>query len=74
MLSLLNFDVIDSVVSVLQPLHELTNFLIAEKRISGLAVKSLVQHICNNTLLVYNDDDTDMVKDMKERIKVDLMQ
>jgi len=70
---LLNFDVIDSVVSVLQPLRELTDFLAAEKRVSVSAVKPLVQRICNN-MLVYNDDDTDMAKDMKERIKVDQMQ
>ena len=63
--SSLNFDVIDSVISVLKPLHELTDLLAAEKRVNVSAVKPLVQCICNNKLML-KDDDTDLVKDMKE--------
>ena len=63
---------IDSVVSILQPLCELTDFLAAEKRISVSAVKPLMLRICGNKL-VFNDDDTDVAKDMKVTIKFDLM-
>ena len=70
--SSLNFDVIDSVISVLKPLHELTDLLAAEKRVKVFAVKPLVQCICNNILML-KDDDIDLAKDMKERIKCDLL-
>jgi len=53
-------------------MHELTDLLAAEKRINVSAVKPLVQLICNN-MLELNDDDTDLAKDMKERIKCDLL-
>ena len=73
LLSSLNFDVIDSVVSVLKPLRELTDLLAAEKSVSVSAIKPLVQRICSN-MLILKDDDTDIAKDMKERIKCDLLQ
>ena len=70
LLSLLDFDVIDSLIAVLKPLHELTDLLAAEKRIS---VKPLVASICSK-MLALKDDDTELAKDMKERIKCDLLQ
>jgi len=73
LLSLLDFDIIDSIVYVLKPLQELTDILAAEKRVSVSAVKPLVQSICNNMLAI-NDEDTDLAKDMKARIKCDLLQ
>ena len=42
LLLLLDFESIDSMISVLKPLHELTDILAAEIRVSILAVKSLV--------------------------------
>jgi len=73
LLSSLNFDVIDSMISVLKPLHELTDLFAAEKRVNVSAVKPLVQRIRNNMLML-KDDDTDLAKDMKEQIKCDLLQ
>ena len=63
---------IDSVVYVLKPLCELTDLLAAEKRVSVSAIKPM-QRICSN-MLILKDDDTDLAKDMKERIKCDLLQ
>ena len=73
LLSLLDFDVIDSVIAVLKPLHELTDLLAAEKRVSVSAVKPLVASICSK-MLALKDNDTELAKDMKERIKCDLLQ
>ena len=72
LLSLLDFESIDSMISVLKPLRELTDILAAEKRVSVSAVKPLVQHICNK-MLESNNEDTDLAKDMKARIKCDLL-
>ena len=71
LLSLLDFDVIDSVIAVLKPLHELTD-LAAEKRVS-VSVKPLVASICSK-MLGLTDDDTELAKDMKGQIKCDLLQ
>jgi len=71
LLSLLDFDIIDSIVYVLKPLRELKDIL-AAKRVSVSAVKPLVQSICNDMLAI-NDEDTDLAKDMKARIKCDLL-
>ena len=73
LLSLLDFDVIDSVIAVLKPLHELTDLPAAEKRVSVSAVKPLVASICSK-MLGLTDDDTELAKDMKDRIKCDLLQ
>ena len=72
-LSSLDFDVIDSMISVLKPLRKLTDALAAEKRVSVSAVKPLVQSICNKVLAL-SDEDTDLAKEMKSRIKSDLLQ
>ena len=58
---------------VLKPLHELTDILSAEKSVSVSVVKPLVQHICEK-ILVCKGEDADLTKDMKERIKCDLLQ
>ena len=58
---------------VLKPLSELTDILAAEKRVNISAVKPLDKCICD-TMLASNDKDTDLVKDMKARIKCDLLQ
>ena len=73
LLSLLGFDVIDSVIAVLKSLHELTDLLAAEKRVSVLAVNPLVASICSK-MLALKYDDTELAKDMKDRIKCDLLQ
>ena len=73
LLSLLDFESIDSMISVLKPLRELTDILAAEKRVSISAVKPLVQRICNK-MLESNVEDTDLAADMKARIKCDLLQ
>ena len=73
LLSLLDFHIIDSMIAVLKPLRELTDILAAEKRVSVSAVKPLVQCICN-TVLATDDEDTDLAKEMKARIKCDLLQ
>ena len=72
LLSLLDFESIDSMISDLKPLRELTDILAAEKRVSVSAVKPLVQRICNK-MLESNNEDTDLAKDMKARIKCDLL-
>ena len=50
LLSSLDFNVINSMISVLKPLKKLTDVLAAEKRVSVSAVKPLVQSICNKIL------------------------
>ena len=72
LLSSLDFESIDSMISVLKPLRELTDILAAEKRVSISAVKPLVQRICNK-MLESDSKDTDLAKDMKARIKCDLL-
>ena len=63
LLFLLDFDIIDAIITVLKPLRELTDILAAEKRVSVLAVKPLVQRICN-TMLATDDEDTDLAKEI----------
>ena len=59
-------------ISVLKPLHELTDILTAETRVGVSAVKPLIQRICNK-MLESNNKDTDLAKDMKAWIKCDLL-
>jgi len=59
-------------ICVLKPLQKLTDILAAEKRVSVSAVKPLVQRICDN-MLATSDEDTNVAKDMKSRIKSDLL-
>lgn len=73
LLSLLDFESIDSMISVLKPLCELTDILATEKRVSISALKPIVQRICN-IMLESNNEDTDLAVDMKAWIKCDLPQ
>ena len=73
LLSLLDFESIDSMISVLKSLHKLTDILAVEKGVSISAVKLLVQRIFNK-MLQSNNEDTDLATDMKAQIKYDLLQ
>ena len=66
-----NCDVLDSIIGALKPLKEMTDVLSGEKGVTVYAVKPIVQHITTE-LLVAKEGDTELTKEMKEWIKVDL--
>ena len=59
-------DILESVATTLKPLKCMT-----EHCVTVSAVKPLLNHLLKR-VLVAEDDDTDLTKEMKERIKVDL--
>ena len=63
-------DILMSITSALKPLKIMTDALSGENCITISAVKPILNHI--STELEEADGDTDMAKEIKERIKVDL--
>ena len=61
----------DVLLSVAAVLKCVTDTLSGESCITGLAIKPLLNHLLEK-MLVAEDYDTDVTKEMKERIKVDL--
>ena len=61
----------DVLLSVATVLKCVTDTLSSESRVTGLAIKPLLNHLLEK-MLVAEDYDTDVTKEMKERIKVDL--
>ena len=66
-----DFDVLDCVLAVLTPLREMTDLLATEKQVSISALKPLVAHVCDSSLL-RKEDDADLTADIKQRIREDL--
>ena len=64
-------DILESVATTLKPLKCMTDAFSEEHRVTVSAVKPLLNHLLEK-VLVAEDDDTDLTKEMKERIKVNL--
>ena len=64
-------DILESVTATLKPLKCMRDALVGENCVTVSAVKPLLNHLLEK-VLVAEDDDTDLTKEMKERIKVDL--
>ena len=64
-------DILQSIAAALKPLKSMTDTLSGESCVTISAVKPLLSHLLEK-VLVADDDDTDLTKEMKERIKVDL--
>ena len=65
-------DVLESILAVLSPLREFTDLLAGEKRVTASAVLPFLNHIKTN-ILVSQEEETDLTKEMKDRIKLDLL-
>ena len=63
-----DFDVLESVSTVLRPLRQMTDFLSGEQYVTVSVVKPLLNHIFSNVLL-HNEEDTTLSKEMKTRMK-----
>ena len=63
-------DILLSISAALKPLKAMTDALLGESCITISAVKPILNHIINE--LKEEDGDTDMTKEIKERVKVDL--
>ena len=63
-------DVLQSIAGALKSLKCMTDALSGESCVTISAVKPLLNHLLEKVLVA--DDDTDLTKEMKERIKVDL--
>ena len=64
-------DVLQSIAAALKGLKTMTDALAAEKCVTVSAVKPLLSHLAEEVLVAENDD-TDLTKEMKKRIKDDL--
>ena len=64
-------DVLDSISAALKPLKEMTDALSGEKCVTVSAVKPLLNYITTD-ILVEKEGDSELTKEMKERVKVDL--
>ena len=64
-------DVLDSISTALKSLKEMTDALSGEKCVTVSAVLPLLKHITSK-ILVEKDDDTNLTKEIKQRIKADL--
>ena len=64
-------DVLQSVAAALKSLKCMTDALSGESCVTVSAIKPLLNHLLEK-VLVAEDHDTDLTKEMKERIKVDL--
>ena len=60
-------DILESVAATLKPLKCITDALAGENCVTVSAVKPLLNHLLEK-VLVAEDDDTDLTKEMKERI------
>ena len=63
-----DFDVLESILTVLCPLRQMTNLLPGEQYVTVSVVKPLLNHIFSNVLL-HNEEDTTLSKEMKTRMK-----
>ena len=63
-----DLDVLDSVLAVLHPLHQMTDLLSGERYVTVSVVKPLLNHICTEILDV-KDEDTSLSAVIKERMK-----
>ena len=64
-------DVLQSVAAALKPLKVMTDALSGEKCITISAVKPLLNHLINE-VLVEKEEDTELTKEIKEKIRVDI--
>ena len=64
-------DVLDSVGAALKPLKVMTDALYGEKCITISAVKPLLNHLINE-VLGEKEEDTELTKEIRERIRVDI--
>jgi len=64
-------DVLQSISDALKGLKTMTDALSAEKCVTVSAVKPLLNHLTEE-VLVAEDDDSDLTKEMKKRIREDL--
>ena len=64
-------DVIDSVIVILSPLHQLTDLLSSDKRVTCSVIKPLIKHIFES-ILSDKEEDTTLTQEMKSVIKQDL--
>ena len=64
-------DVLDSISAALKPLKEMTDALSGEKCVTVFAVKHLLNYITTD-ILVEKEGNSELTKEMKERVKVDL--
>ena len=60
-------DILESVAATLKPLKYMTDALVGENCVTVSAVKPLLNHLLKK-VLVAEDDDTNLTKEMKERI------
>ena len=65
-------DILESIASALKPLKVMTDALAGESCVTISAVKPILNHIISKLEEEDDDHDTDMTKEIKERIKVDL--
>ena len=65
-------DVMSSIMKALKPLKEMINALSGEQSVTISAVLPLLQHITSN-LFMPSDDDTNLTKEMKQRVKAVLI-
>ena len=64
-------DVLDSISAALKPLKEMTDALSGGKCVTVSAVKPLLSYLTSE-VLVDKEGDTELTKEIKERVKVDL--
>ena len=67
-----DFTTLEAVSSVLQPLQVFTDALSGEKNVTVSAVRPLLKHITEKLLLI-SSDDCNLVKEIKETIKEDIL-
>ena len=68
-----NIDLLTSINAFVAPLEGLTDTLSGETHVTISAIKSVLQHLCDE-LLAVSDDDSELTKEMKERCKTKILQ
>ena len=63
-------DVMSSIMKALKPLKDMTDALCGEQSVTISAVLPLLEDITSN-LLMPTDDDTNLTKEMKQRVQAD---
>ena len=66
-----DFDILESVVTAVEPLRTLTDLLSGEKRVTCSAIKPLLK-VVYEKMLVQKDDDTTLTCEIKDRVRCDL--
>ena len=72
MLTWQDFDVLECVYSVLDPLCQMTDLLSGEKYVTVSTVKPLLTHLLTN-VLIHKEEETDLSKEIKSRIREKLI-